>query len=48
MVAVVRLERFAQARFEEETAIKMARELFEEWVMDQSRVKLGKLNRGDQ
>ena len=44
---VVRLERFAEARFEEETAIKMARELFQEWVTEQSRVKVKELNRSE-
>ena len=33
---VARLERYAPARFDEETAIKMARELFQEWVAEQS------------
>ena len=37
---VVRLERYAPARFNEETAEKMARELFQEWVNEQSEVKI--------
>ena len=37
---VVRLERYAPARFDEETAIKMAREIFQEWVVEQSRAKI--------
>ena len=37
---VVRLERYAPARFNEETAEKMARELFQAWVNEQSEVKI--------
>ena len=40
---VVRLERYEPARFETQTAIKMARELFEEWALEQSAVKVREL-----
>lgn len=43
---VVRLERFAPSRFKAETAVKMARELFQEWVTEQSAVKMKELNQG--
>ena len=41
---IVRVERFEPSRFEKETAMKMARELFQEWVAEQSAVKIKELN----
>ena len=40
---VARLERHAQARFDTETAIRMAREMFENWVSDQTAAIIPKL-----
>ena len=44
---VIRLERYAPARFEKETATKMARELFQEWVNEQSEVKIKEITSTD-
>ena len=37
---VARLERYEPARFDRETAMQMAREMFQEWVIEQSAVKI--------